>query len=254
MIIYGSVHTDTEVELLRSNNLGIEVFANPETLDNPSEYHKFLAERIKGMVGVSMHGTIFDMAFASGDPLIVEVVKKRFIQCVQAAALHGINHLIFHSSYRAFYNGRGRIGEWYIKASIDFWKDFEHNIPDGMTVLLENVEDDDPEVFAEIIHGIDSPKIACCFDAAHAHVYSSWQLDDWIRILGGKIKHVHLSDNDGKSDLHLPLGQGNLPLASVIQGIMKHASSEVPFTLECDIPLSIDWLVGAALCRQLSRR
>ena len=243
MNLYTSVKSDSDIEFLRKNNIGIEIFANPGNLDNFDEYHPAIAERIKGVCGVSMHGTYFDVAYASNDPLIVEVTKKRFLQCVQATAFHGAKHLIFHSAFRVFYNMRGSsLEKWYIKASIDFWKDFESNIPDGMTVLLENVEDDIPEQLAEIIYGIDSPKIACCFDAAHAHVYSSAPLEEWVRVLGGKIKRVHLSDNDGKKDSHVPLGGGNVPLLSVIPAILECTGADVPFTLECDIHLSLKWL------------
>jgi len=244
MNIYGHVQSETVVEFLRYNHLGIEVFSHPVNLnDDFDEYHKTIAEHIKGMNGVSMHGEFYDKAYESGDPWIIEVVKKRFIQSIQAASLHSINHLIFHSAYRSYYgvNGSGS-QKWYIKASIDFWQDFKHNIPDGMMVLLENTEDDNPEVFGEIIDGIDSSNICCCLDVAHAHVYSTAKLDEWVRVLGKKIKHVHLSDNDGKNDIHLPLGKGNLPLESTIHDIMLHVGNQVPFTLECDILSSIDWL------------
>ena len=244
MNVYGSTHSETVAEFLRSNKMGIEVFSHPVNLNSDfDEHNTIVAKRIMGMCGVSMHGEFYDKAYASGDPLIVEVVKKRFIQAVQAAQFHNINHLIFHSAFRTYYGAKGSsVEKWYIKASIDFWKDFEKNIPDGMTVLLENVEDNTPEVFAEIVYGINSLKICCCFDVAHAHVYSSAPLNEWIQALGGKIKHVHLSDNDGKDDLHLPLGKGNLPLVNIIHDILNQVNKDIPFTLECDIRASVDWL------------
>ena len=241
MIIYGSVISESEVDLLRSNQMGIEIthYTNPDNLDNFDAFHPTVTQYIKGMRGISMHGSYYDMAYASGDPLIVEVTKKRFLQSIQAASFHGVNRLVFHSSYRTYYGAKP---SWYIKTSIDFWKGFEHNIPDGMTVLLENVEDDNPEIFAEIVYGIDSPRICCCFDMAHAHAYSSVQLDKWIRVLGSKIEYVHMSDNDGKNDLHLPLGKGNLPLLNTINDVLKYAGDKVPFVMECDMSTSIGWI------------
>jgi sugar phosphate isomerase/epimerase len=245
MNIYGPAYSESDLEFLRNNKMGIEVYSHPPNLRNPydfDEYHKTITERIRGMKGVSMHGVINDMAYTSGDPLIVEVVKNRFIQSVQAASLHGINSLIFHSSYRTYHGCNEPLVEWYIKTSIDFWKDFESNIPDGMTVLLENFEDENPEVFIQILKGINSPKIRCCFDIGHAYVYSPAPLDKWIRTLEKYIGHVHINDNDGKRDLHLPLGKGNIPLANTINDILNYADEEVPFTLECDILSSVDWL------------
>ena len=243
MKICGAVHSESQVNFLRDNKIGIEVYAPAVNLNSFEEYHKTIAEYIKGMKDVSMHGTSYDMAYTSNDPLIIEVVKKRFKQSLQAAFFHNINYVIFHSAYRPFFGIRGSSHEkWYINASIAFWKEFLDNIPVGMTVLLENVEDNDPEVLAKIIDGIGSSQICCCFDAAHAHVYSSVPLDEWVRVLGDRIKLVHLSDNDGKADLHLPLGDGNLPLLSTINNIMKSVDKEMPFVLECNIPSSLNWL------------
>jgi len=242
MKIYGAAYSD--LEFLRSNRMGIEVFSHPVNLNDTNSYdgyHKTITEQIKGMNGVSMHGVFNDMAYASGDPLILEVVKNRFIESIQAASLHDINSLIFHSAFRS-YHGVKTVEKWYIKASIDFWKDFQTNIPDEMTVLLENVEDEDPVVFLQILQGIDSPKICCCFDVGHAFIYSSIPLNKWIRSLVKYIKHVHINDNDGKRDLHLPLGKGIIPLVTTIQDILENVDKEVPFTLECDAPSSVEWL------------
>jgi len=245
MNIYGIAHTDLAVEFLKNNKMGIEVYSHPANLLNPydfEEYHKTISERINGIEGVSMHGVINDMAYTSGDSLIVEVVTKRFIQSVHAASLHNINHLIFHSSYRTYHAINKPLVDWYVKTSIDFWKGFERNIPDGMTVLLENFEDEDPELIVEILQGIDSPKICCCFDVGHANVYSSVPLEKWIHVLGKFVRHVHINDNDGKRDSHLPLGKGSIPLLSVINSIFEHVGDEVSFTLECDMHSSLDWL------------
>jgi sugar phosphate isomerase/epimerase len=240
MNIYGSVVSESELELLRSNGLGIELndYGNPSNLDSFDAIRHSITPYLEGMLGTSMHGAYYDMAFASSDPLIVEVTKKRFLQSIHAASFHGINRIVFHSSYRTFYAVKP---SWYKKMSIQFWKSFEQNIPDDMIVLLENVEDDDPEVFAEIIHGIDSPKIRCCFDLAHAHVYSSAPLDKWIRVLGDKIIHAHVSDNDGKLDQHLPLGAGNLPLLSALNDLMLHAGDDIPVVMECEMTESLNW-------------
>jgi len=225
--------------------MGIEVYSHPPNLLNPydfNEYHNTISEYIKGMKGVSMHGVINDMAYASGDSLIIEVVTERFLQSIHAASLHGINHLIFHSSYRTYHAVNKPLMDWYVNASIEFWRKFECNIPDGMTILLENFEDEDPELLVEILQGINSPKIGCCFDVGHAHVYSPIPLAQWIRVLKKHIKHIHINDNDGKRDVHLPLGKGSIPLLNVISDILEHVNDEIPFTLECDIPSSVAWL------------
>ena len=121
MNVYGLAHTDIDVEFLRNNRMGIEVHSHPSNLKSPynfDEYHQTISERIKGMKGVSMHGVINDMAYTSGDALIVEATAKRFAESVYAASFHGINSLIFHSSYRTYHAINKPLVDWYIKTSI----------------------------------------------------------------------------------------------------------------------------------------
>ena len=120
----------------------------------------------------------------------------------------------------------------------------EKSIPDdSMTVFIENVEDEDPEVFVQIFKGIDSPKIRCCFDIGHAYFNGrSVSLNRWIDVLGKYIGHVHIHDNNGNHDEHLPLGQGAIPLAGAINKIFYTVGEEVPFVLECELEESVRWL------------
>ena len=250
MILYSNAFNDEDIEFARKKGLGLEVlqYSNPVFLDNFNENHPKITDIMKNMTGYSMHGAYFDTFYTSVDPLICEVSKKRFLQCVQAASFHSINRLVFHSVYRKYFDGYSKLAiDVYLKKAIDFWKEFEASIPDGMTIYIENVEDDDPEVFIKIIEGIGSPKISCCFDIGHAFCNSSVPVEKWVSVLGSFIGHVHLHDNDGTSDQHLPLGKGNIPLFDVINKIIEKADSSVPFVLECDVVESMKWLVDKGL-------
>ena len=47
----------------------------------------------------------------------------------------------------------------------------------------------------------------------------------------GLVRHVHLSDNDGVDDLHLPLGQGKIDWNDIKQKLQDSNVPEV--TIEC---------------------
>ena len=250
MIVYSNAFTDNDRIFTKDNGLGLEVFqyANPVFLDDFDMNHHKITEFMEGMSGYSMHGAFYDAFYTSIDPLICEVAKKRFLQSLQAASFHSIDRVVFHSAYRKFIDGFSKDAvENFLKTSIDFWKRFEENIPDGMTIYIENVEDECPETFVRLIEGISSPKIRCCFDIGHAFCNSSVPINKWIHVLGSHIGHVHLSDNDGDADHHLPLGRGAIPLVSAIHEICKYAGQDTPFVLECDVPESVGWLKGMGL-------
>jgi sugar phosphate isomerase/epimerase len=64
---------------------------------------------------------------------------------------------------------------------------------------------------------------------------------NWITTLGERITYVHLHDNDGSGDQHLPLGQGNLPLLEVLAALETHAPRAI-WMIEAEATASLAWL------------
>ena len=217
-------------------------YSSPNELDSFDTLHPKVTKNMQGLKKFSMHGTFDGITYTTNDRLIVEVTKKRFLQNIHAASFHGVNRLVFHSPYRTFFRFSEGLTKLFVNMSINFWKAIEKSVPDGMVVFIENVEDEDPQVMAEIINGIDSHKIKCCFDIGHAYIYSPVPLDTWVKVLGSKIGHVHINDNEGKNDSHMPLGKGKIPLLETINNINEFVGEDIPFVLECDALESIAWL------------
>ena len=65
---------------------------------------------------------------------------------------------------------------------------------------------------------------------ADAH-YSFEPIEKWFDELGEYIQYMHLSDNMGKFDDHLPIGSGNIDWEKV-NGLWKSLGRDMPATLE----------------------
>lgn len=81
-----------------------------------------------------------------------------------------------------------------------------------MVIMLENA-DDKAATLGELLCLLDSKKIKATLDIGHA--FSNYHSDnksliDFIKALGSRIDHFHLSDNFGSGDLHLPIGVGRI--------------------------------------------
>lgn len=60
--------------------------------------------------------------------------------------------------------------------------------------------------FEYIFNKVKNKKLSFCYDTGHYLI----NRDDYINVIKDKIKVIHLSDNDGISDLHIGLGKGIL--------------------------------------------
>lgn len=58
-------------------------------------------------------------------------------------------------------------------------------------------------------------------DVGHANLFGK-KVIDFIRKFHTKLRHVHLHDNHGKEDEHLPLGKGSINLKKIIKELKKY--------------------------------
>lgn len=246
--LYVTDFSRSDYSVGRFNGLGVETLklACPDyigSLRKQNGNERIVAEYMRGVFERSMHGWYIDALYTSRDPAIQEVARRRFVDSITCANFFQIPRVVFHSGYRKALDGQSpQVTNEFIKTAAAFWQEFEEIIPPHISVYIENVEEERPEILAELVQSIRNPKIKCCFDIGHAHCNSDAPVEEWADALGSLIGHVHIHDNHGDRDAHLPLGQGNAPLAPVIEKILSAADKDVPFVVECNMKTSVEWL------------
>lgn len=188
--------------------LELQDFIMPDNLENPAlikEYRVMLA----GFEGeITLHGPYLNLAPTSIDKLVKVVAERRYLQGVEAAQKIGAQHLVVHSFYDTTTGYQGYDRMW-LDDNVKFWTAFLDKIRgSGVTILLENVYDRNPETFAELIAIINSPHFRSCIDLGHANCLSDYHPCRWIERVGGY--YLHISDNNGRNDGHLGIGCGNI--------------------------------------------
>lgn len=93
----------------------------------------------------------------------------------------------------------------------------------GVTVCLENMPFRSfplsrTEDILKFIKDIDSPFLKVCFDTGHAHILGE-DITNSIKILGDDLKILHVHDNDGQEDLHLPPYYGTIDWAEFAEAL-----------------------------------
>ncbi len=95
----------------------------------------------------------------------------------------------------------------------------------GIVLALENMEQRPREIITTsndlktLIQEVNSPRLVGLVDIAHANTVTDpiGFLKDCLSILG----HVHISDNNGLSPTHLPLGKGTIDLTKIFQTLVE---------------------------------
>ncbi len=98
-------------------------------------------------------------------------------------------------------------------------------------MALENVFEEKPQVLKRLLEKINSPHLGYCLDAGHGNLFSREPLADWVEVLGSRLVEIHLHDNRGEADDHLPLGQGSIDFASLFSLLQKKKLQPI-YTIE----------------------
>jgi sugar phosphate isomerase/epimerase len=107
----------------------------------------------------------------------------------------------------------------------------------SMTIVLEHIPhggNDQLENIAAILERV--PLLRFHLDSGHAKLergYDRW--DEYLNRLGPKLLHVHLSENDGTADQHLPLGAAPRSSTDWPQHIKKLKSTGYDGTITLEV-------------------
>jgi sugar phosphate isomerase/epimerase len=101
----------------------------------------------------------------------------------------------------------------------------------GITLMVENVEGDDADSLAPILDAL--PTVGLHLDIGHANIGTRRKsnVESLLQRYGDRLKHIHLSDNKGKSDDHLAIGAGTIDWRRELRAV-KAMGYDATFTLE----------------------
>ena len=216
----------------------ITAFCYAPMLDTP-ETARQVRRDMEGVDRFWFHAPFAELTPCAIDPLVRQVAEKRLLQAAGQAADLGVTRMVCHGGFipHVYYP------EWYVEQSVLFWRALLDRLPENMTVALENVMEPSPETLVQIASGVDDPRLGLCLDVGHANTsVSRTPPMEWIGPMAPWLKHVHLHNNRGDWDLHDPLGQGDIPMAQVLDTLLDVCPAAT-YTIENqDCAPSLTWL------------
>lgn len=198
--------------LAKEFNLGFEYndFFNPEVLNNDECSGKIIKtyKSIDLPELTTLHGAFFDVIPFSRDEKIKEISMLRINQSLDFGREMNADAVVFHTNYNPFLNSPDYINEW-ININTKIWQDILNENKD-IKIYLENMFDVSPMVLKSLAENLShNENFGICLDWAHASI-SGVEPQKWAEELSDFVKHIHINDNDLKSDLHLAWGDGKM--------------------------------------------
>lgn len=158
---------------------------------------------------ITVHGPFWDLCPGSIDSAVREVARSRLERLFETLEHVRPDQVVCHTGFDPRHH-RGHRGTW-IDNSIRAWEFFAGRAEKiGVPLLLENVWEEDPELHLELFRAVNSPWLGFCLDTGHQNAFSRTSLPKWLDSTSQYLREVHLHDNDGSFDYHLPMGRGNI--------------------------------------------
>ncbi len=199
------------IELADSGNHSL----NPKRIDRLQEL------RSSYELEFSIHAPYADTNLSADDDLIREWVLKRIRASIRFASELEAKNIVIHPGWTTaterFMRGRSwdlniRSLRWLQKYAGDYGVEcLLENVPNPTPYLLVTV--DDFQLFDDEM----TPHLDYVLDIGHANL--TGEIYDFMDAFGPQIKHVHVSDNEGEQDQHLPIGEGVIDWKSVIKAL-----------------------------------
>jgi len=200
-----------------------------------------------------VHAPSIDTNLASVNPLHRRASKKTILKAVIFAAELDAELLVSHV---------GRLSRDYpqklvrkaMKNAIDSLRRINQVSNDlGIVFTVENDHKSNDYVLAgypeQINFLIENVGCKLTFDIGHANTIG--KIEDFTKLLDKFIVNVHLHDNNGREDEHLPIGKGSIDFVGVFKR-MKGWKSQKPLIIECHsfegLKESIDFMRQEFLC------
>jgi len=173
----------------------------------PEEFREIAAALRGAGLRCTLHAPFVDLAPGAMDRYILaasrEKLRRAFALIDIFRPLSVVCHLNFEEKRQGYQEE-----EWFAVALATWQEMLTMAARHRVVLALENTYEGEPSRHARMLAALDSPFARFCLDVGHVMAFakSTWQ--EWLPALAPWLGQLHLHDNDGSRDEHLPPGRG----------------------------------------------
>lgn len=163
---------------------------------------------------VSVHLPFGDLVPGSPDPQVAALAGRRLLAAGQWALELGAVQAVLHLGFEPRLHQDAEPYAGRLAATL---APLARLLADGgCRLVMENTFELEPSpllLCRRALAQASGVEVGFCLDVGHASCFSRTGLEAWWRALGPHLGEMHLHDNDGLGDQHLPPGQGRVDWA-----------------------------------------
>lgn len=197
---------------------------------------------------MSLHAPFSDVNIGSFNAGIREEAVRQVIEAIEVADRLGMKTVTVHPGFLSpisFADPKkvmditresiqlidSKVGGLGIKVGVE-------NMPAMIVTTCRKAED--------LLQLIEGTGIGICFDVGHAN--TTGESENFLQLVESFV-NIHLHDNDGNSDYHMPMGAGTVDFESLIGELIDYSGTFVLETRSVE-----DALIGKAFLEELLAR
>jgi len=219
-------------DLVFREKLNLEIYFSHLALDN-MDYKKCRQTAMlltDAGIQVTFHAPFMDLRPGALDDKIRRASMERLKQVFELAPYFHPLRIVCHPSFdHRYYVSTDE--EWLAKSVLTWLELIGLAREIGTVIALENVYEKEPSILRRLFERLPSDHICFCFDSGHFNVFSRTPLSLWLHELGKYLGEMHLHDNHGRMDEHLPIGNGTFPFAELFSSL-RNMNAQPLMTIE----------------------
>jgi sugar phosphate isomerase/epimerase len=210
---------DTYLPMVLAERINPEIGLDCFALDRfeKDDFLRIAGELRNAGLSITFHAPFYDLRPGAMDPKIRQVTIDRLKQVFDLVPYFSPLSIVCHASFDSKYYVTHE--DLWLENSTNTWQYFADMAAEmNTTIALENVYEKDPVMLSRLFDALrESDGIRFCFDTGHFNAFSTAALDDWTGSLGSRLFEVHMHDNSGSSDEHVPVGDGSFSFIQLFE-------------------------------------
>ncbi|MFO7761496.1 MAG: sugar phosphate isomerase/epimerase family protein [Thermodesulfobacteriota bacterium] len=181
-------------------------------------------------IACTLHAPYYELSVGAIDRHIREVSRKKISLAFELLEIFKPESIVCHLGFEE--NKHGYKEEEWFHYNLEAWQQLVKQAERNNTpVMLENTYETSPEQHKKILAAIDSPYARFCLDTGHLMAFARDKWQNWLPEMEPWLGQLHLHDNHGLRDDHLPMGKGKFDFKGFFAWLRKNEASPL-ITLE----------------------